>query len=125
MEARDHSMATSLKLTFENKKGYRWITLPDSINKENFMVIRERIESDLGGGTKKKVTFDLSNMEMVNSTAIDLIMKFRNSVVHCGGEFCVVNITEKCIMQLRSVNLDKILTIYRSEKEMPSKRKRA
>lgn len=107
--------ATHLKI--ENKKGYLWISFPISIGRENILQIRNRIESVL---TEKssRVVLDLSSIDIIGSIVIDLIMLANKIITNSKGSICLVNLSKTCLNQFQTMNLDKVMTIYKSEDEI-------
>ena len=113
-------MKATHDLHIENKKGYLWITLPDSITKENYLQIRNRIESELMDKKEmaNKVIIDLSKIDSIHSLLIGLILHIRKPVKLNKGIFYLVNVSGKCLMELQSLFIDRILQIYENEEEI-------
>ncbi len=105
-------------LHIENKKGYMWITLPDSINMENYLQVRNRIESELIDNKKGKVAINFSNIDSIHSLLIGLILHSRKIVKQNLGTLCLVNTSTNCLIKLQALFLDKIMQIYESEEEI-------
>jgi anti-anti-sigma factor len=106
-------------LECKEKRGYLWITLPAKIDKENVSVLRGRIESEMMIRDAARVVLDCSRIEMITSTAIDLIMFFHGRITGSSGVLYVTNLSGRCMMQLQSVNLDRVLTICEREDGIP------
>lgn len=102
----------------ENRKGYIWISFPNSIVRENILQIQNRIESILTDESSH-AALDLSNIDILGSIVIDLIMFVNKILTNLKGSICVVNLSEACLKQFQTMNLDKVVTIYGSEGEMP------
>lgn len=109
-------MAKNRRLHIENKNEHLWITLPDLINMDNYLQIRNRIESKLTD-KENKVVVDLSNNEIINSLLIGLILHSRKIVKQNSGFFYLVNVSENCIIKFQALFLDKIVQIYENESE--------
>ena len=105
-------------LHIESKKGYIWITLPNSITMDNYLQIRNRIEFRLVDKKKDKVVIDLSDTDSIHSLLIGLILHSRKIVKQNSGTFCLVNTSNKCLIKLQALFLDKIMPIYESEEEI-------
>ena len=105
-------------LHIENKKGYMWITLPNSITMDNYLQIRNRIEFRLVDKKTDKVVIDLSNTDSIHSLLIGLILHSRKIAKQNFGKFCLVNTSKKCLVKLQALFLDKIMPIYESEEEI-------
>ncbi len=103
---------------FKEKRDYLWITLPDFIDTRNVLTLQNLIESEMLIHPSCNVALDLSNLAMVTSTTVDVIMFFRNMVMEAGGHFCLVNLSQMIVMQLISVNVDRVVTLYESEEDM-------
>ena len=112
-----YKMEDNTNLKIENKKGYLWVSFPKSIVRENILQIRNRVESIL---TKQpaRVVLDLENIDIVGSIVIDLIMLVNKIISGSKGSIHLVNVSETCFSQFQTVNLDKVVTIYRSEDEI-------
>lgn len=110
-------MAEPLDLRIENKKGFLWITLPDSIKQENISQIQNRIASVINGRTEL-VALDFSTITKIYSITISLIIYLREYVNKYHGELFIVNVSKQCIMQLKFLHLDKIFNIYQDESEI-------
>ena len=101
-------------LYIEKKRGYFWIRLPNVVKKENITQIQNRIESSLTG-YKGKVVIDLSDTLSIFSILVTLLMQIHKYVTESGGKLHLVNVSERCHAQLKSMNLDKILTIRKKK----------
>ena len=109
-------MAKAHKLQIETKNEHLWITLPDLIDMDNYLQIRNRIEAILTD-KENKVVIDLSNSESINSLLIGLILHSRKIVKQNCGVFYLVNVSENCIIKFQALFLDKIVQIYGDENE--------
>lgn len=106
---------TDLKI--ENKKGYLWISFPNSIGRENILPIQNRIEAILTDESAH-VALDFSNIDIAGSIVIDLVMLIRKILSESKGFLCLVNVSKTCLKQFHTMNLDKVVTIYESENEI-------
>jgi len=107
-------------LHIENKRGYLWITLPDSITMENYLQVRNRIESEIieKKDLANKIVVDLSKIDSIHSLLIGLILHIRKPVKQSQGIFYLVNVSGKCLMKFQALFLDRILQIYENEEEI-------
>lgn len=103
----------------KQRKGYLWITLPDTINQSNIIQIRLKMKTVI---TKenRSVVLDLSNIKSAGSIIINLLMDTRQTVVSLQGTLSLVNLTKECFSLFSSIKLDKVLNIYKSEDEIIS-----
>lgn len=97
-------------LYIEKKRGHFWIRLPNVVKKENITQIENRIDSSLSG-YKGKVVVDLSDTLSIFSILVTLLMHIQKKVTNSGGNFRIINVSDKCQAQLKLMNLDKILNI--------------
>lgn len=104
-------------LEIEEKNGYLWICLPGTLNRDNILQIQRRIEA-LITEEQLKVVLDLSNIKMAGSIVINLIMDIRKIIKGLKGTLHIVNLTRDCFNLFKSINLDKVLNICKSEKEL-------
>ena len=124
MKREGASRATIMKaihdLHIENKRGYLWITLPDSITMENYLQILNRIESEIIEKSElaNKVIIDLSKIDSIHSLLIGLILHIRKPVKQNQGVFYLVNVSGKCLMKFQALFLDRILQIYENEEDI-------
>ena len=107
-------------LYIEKNRGRIWIRLPNVVKKENITQIENRIDSSLSG-YKGKVVVDLSDTFSIFSILVTLLMHVQKKVINAGGNFHLVNVSEKCHLQLTLMNLDKIMNI--SKKKAVKKKK--
>lgn len=112
------AMTVSESLLFEEKNGYPWITLPGLLKRENLLQTQNRIETSLQG-KKAFVALDFKNISNLYSITINLIMRLREFVQAHGGDIFVVNLSDRCLRQLQLMHLEKVLTIYRKEVDLP------
>ena len=112
-------MTDTNDLKVEDRKGYLWIYLPGAINRDNILQIRIRIEMLL---TEEHtgVVLDLSNIKVAGSIIINLIMDIRQIITSLKGTLHLVNLTKECSRLFQSINLDKVIKIYKSEDEINS-----
>ena len=104
-------------LDVEERKGSLRITLPGKLNMDNITQIRIRIEMLL---TKEhtRLVLDLSNIKAAGSIVINLIMDIRQIITRLKGTLWLVNLTEDCYTMFKSINLDKVLKMFKSEDEI-------
>ena len=112
-------MTDTNDLKAEERKGYLWICLPGAINRDNILQIRIRIEMLLTE-EHTRVVLDLSNIKVAGSIIINLIMDIRKVITSLKGTLHLVNLTKECLRLFQSINLDKVIKIYKSEDEINS-----
>ena len=112
-------MTDANSLEIEERKGSLKITLPGKLDMDNITQIRIRIEMLL---TEKhtKLVLDLSNIKAVGSIVINLIMDIRQIITSLKGTLWLVNLNKDCYTMFKSINLDKVLKIFKSEDEINS-----
>ena len=110
-------MANTSIIEIEERKGYLWISFPSSINRDNVIQIQNRIETEIEG-KQIHVAFDLSTVKAADSTVINLIVNSRNKIEEGKGTLSLVNLTKECQNLFQAINLDKILKMYKSEKDL-------
>ena len=101
-------------LYIDKKKGYLLIRLPNVVKKDNINHIENRIETSLKG-YKGKVVVDLSDTLSIFSILVTLLMHIEKQITQAGGTLKLVNVSKKCQAQLKSMNLDRVLTIGKKE----------
>ena len=110
-------MTENTILKIENKKGYLWISFPNSIGSENIITIQNKIEAVITNKSAH-VALDFSNIEIAGSIVIDLILAIRKILSETERFLCLVNVPKTCLKQFQAMNLDKVVTIYESEDEI-------
>lgn len=109
-------MTQPIPVKIENKVDYIWVTLPRTLNMDNYTQVEERINSNVQG-KNLKVVMDLIKIQYLYSSGIGLLIRIRNNIVKNKGSLWLVNVNEKCIDNLNSMKLDKIFTIYSTDLE--------
>jgi anti-anti-sigma factor len=110
-------MEKPVNITFNINKGYLWIILPKAVNNNNYLQIRNRIESRIQSKADK-VIIDLSHVSRMDSLLIGLLLHMRKLVKNKRGFLYLVNASKKCSTKLHSLFLDKIFTICDNEKQI-------
>ena len=103
-------------LKIENKSGFVWITLPDSINMDTYKSIEETVEARLDAAFVQ-VVLDLSKTNNLFSSGLGLIIRIRKCVAKSSGFICLVNVSRKIRAVLETVHLDKVFTLYATDVE--------
>ena len=116
------TMTVLESILIEDRNGYLWIILPGMIKRENVVQIQNRIE-EAAEYKSKYIALDFKNISNIYSITINLIMRLREFVLTYNGDICIVNISDKCYRQMQLMQLTKVLTMYRSEKDIPSRAK--
>lgn len=96
--------------------GAHWIMLPDSISLENCKIYENEIEESCKG-TIDKVVLDFSRVNNIYSSGLGLIIRLKKFVQQKNGELCIVNVSEKLSAFFKSLNLDKVFTIFSTDTE--------
>jgi anti-anti-sigma factor len=109
-------MEKNTDVRFEQKMNSLWVTIPGSINSENYVGIERQIAAMLKGN-KGKVVLDCGEIEYLYSSAIGLLIRTRNAIVGFGGEMVLVNVSEPARESLASMNLDRIFTVFPTDLE--------
>jgi len=114
-------MVKQVNISFSTTRGYLRIALPKVINTKNYLQIRNRIEARL---EKKadKVLLDLSNITILESLLIGLLLHTRRIVKDNNGLIYLVNVSKTCSARLHALFLDTIFTIYENEKQVFSRK---
>jgi anti-anti-sigma factor len=101
----------------ERRIGYLWITLPDAITMDNYVLIEQRIQASISEGIAERVVIDMKHIQNLYSSGIGLLVRMRKQVAEAGGFFCLVNISERCRMVLESTNLHSLIPMYATDVE--------
>ena len=104
-------------LMIDERDGALWILLPGTLNRDNIIRIQRRIEALLTED-QMKVVLDLSNIKIAGSIVINLIMDIRKILTELKGTLQIVNLTRECLILFKSINLDKVLDICKSEDDL-------
>lgn len=107
---------TSSQVMIENRLGYIWVVLPESLNIGNYSDIENVVIRQLTGGADHLV-FDLSRVRAIYSSALGVLIRIRKQVGEAGGVVCLVNIRPTIIALLESLNLDKVFPMYATDVE--------
>ncbi|MBD3320135.1 MAG: STAS domain-containing protein [Chitinivibrionales bacterium] len=97
--------------SIENREGCLWITLPDSINMDNYQQIESRVDSVLKKDAGN-VVIDLGKTINMYSAGFGLIVRLRKRIDECGGKLFLVNVSHRTADGLHGVGLDKIIRVY-------------
>ncbi|MDD5674850.1 MAG: STAS domain-containing protein [Chitinivibrionales bacterium] len=103
-------------LSIEQKLGYTWIVLPDSIHMDNY----RQLEAEIGGRVSEsanRVVLDFCNTKALYSSGIGMMIRLRRRLSEVGGRMCCVNVSGKIRALLESVRLDTIFPIYSTDVE--------
>lgn len=104
------------RVVVENRMGFIWVILPESLNIGNY----SEIETDVMGyltGRADHLVFDLSRVRLIYSSALGVLIRVRKQVGEAGGIVCLVNVCQSVITLLESLNLDKIFPMYATDVE--------
>jgi anti-anti-sigma factor len=103
-------------VAIEQRMGYTWVTLPDTITVHNY----SDVEADIMrrcAGTGGHVVFDLSRMQTIYSSALGILIRIRKELGEKGGVVCLVNVSRPILKLFGSLNLDKLFPIYLTDVE--------
>ncbi len=84
--------------------------MPRFITSINSQQIQDDIEPRLQDSIDR-VVLDFSNVASISSVAIGLIMRLRNVTSEANNSLHLINISDRCLEQLETVNLDKVLSV--------------
>jgi anti-anti-sigma factor len=110
-------MTDANTVMIDERDGALWILLPGTLNRDNIMQIQRRIEALLTE-EQMKVVLDLSNIKIAGSIVINLLLDIRKIITELKGTLYIVNLTRECLSMFKSINLDKVLNICKSEDEV-------
>jgi len=102
-------------VNFEQKAGYLWIMLPDSIHMDNYKRIESEIEERLAG--HERIVLDFTATKSLYSSGIGMMIRMRRTVAERKGFICCVNVSEHIRTLLTTVNLDRLFPIYATDVE--------
>ena len=110
-------MTEANTVMIDERNGALWILLPGTLNRDNIIQIQRRIEA-LITDEQMNVVLDLSNIKIAGSIVINLLMDIRKIITGLKGTLQIVNLTRDCLSLFKSINLDKVLNICKSEDEI-------
>lgn len=108
-------MVPTKELFIKQKSGYVCITIPRHVGNENVLQIQNRIEAYINR-VYNRIIIDMSSVSDIYSVIVTVIMRLRERVADCNGELFLVNVSERCIRQMKLIHLDKVLTILKNKK---------
>jgi len=103
-------------LKIEERSGYLWITLPDSITMYN----NREIEQEIGRALhdrKEHVILDFTHTQTVYSSGLGLMIRVRRFVTERGGTLSLVNVSEPVFEMFVALNINKVFNIYATDVE--------
>ncbi len=103
-------MNNSSDYHIESKNGCLLVELPHYIDLENDNKLQENIEDQIQDSTKR-VVLDFLKVQGINSFIVGQIMRIRRYISQSDRSLYLINISERCQDQLKSVNLDKVVNI--------------
>ncbi len=104
-------MPKSFTTLIQQKNNALWITLPDSIDMDNYAKIEEAIAPELSG-RKNNVVLDFSRTKSLFSSGLGLIVRLKKKVEELNGDLYLVNVNSKIEEGFENVGLDKVLPVY-------------
>jgi len=113
---KDERMSNNCQLTQCEKNGELWITLPDSVNMDNYVSFEEQIDASLGSGLRT-IVIDMGCTNNLFSSGLGLLIRLKKKVDALEGELYLVNVSKKLRETLAFVNLDRWFTLYDTDVE--------
>jgi anti-anti-sigma factor len=113
---KDNTMGTSHSLHIQEKNGFLWVLLPDSINMDNYVKIEQEILLSVQGPSPR-VVFDLAATNNLYSSGLGLIIRLRKQINDGNGVLFLVNVAKKIRDMLEAVHLDRLFTMYATDVE--------
>ncbi|MBN2036948.1 MAG: STAS domain-containing protein [Chitinispirillaceae bacterium] len=104
------------RLVFENRLGYLWVLMPESITVQDYTAIEDEIVRKLSGKADR-VVIDFSHVRALYSSGLGILIRLQKKVNQGGGVMALVNVAKKIVDLLTSLHLDKILPMYHTDVE--------
>jgi anti-anti-sigma factor len=104
------------RLVFENRLGYLWVLMPESISVQDYSAIEDEIVRKLSGKADR-IVIDFSHVRSLYSSGLGILIRLQKRINQGGGIMALVNVTKKIIDLLTSLHLDKILPMYNTDVE--------
>jgi len=103
-------------LNVSMKNGYLWITLPDSINMDNYTRIEDQIGKALADAATS-VVLDMAGTHNLFSSGLGLLIRIKKRLDEKNANLFLVNVPFKIREILGAVHLDKLFTMYATDVE--------
>jgi anti-anti-sigma factor len=100
----------------QEKDGFTWIRLPDSINMDNYVKIEQEIAKAIKGPSPK-VVIDLSVTGNLYSSGLGLLIRLRKRVNEENGVLFLVNVSRKLSAMFEAVHLERLFTMFATDVE--------
>ncbi|MFP4165069.1 MAG: STAS domain-containing protein [Chitinispirillaceae bacterium] len=100
----------------EKRADCLWIVLPDVLDFRRNYEIEESVKAKIGSDMKHLV-IDLSNIPVLYSTGLGLLIRLRKMAVKVNGSAVLVNVTDSVRRLLLSVHFDRVFSIYTTDVE--------
>lgn len=110
--------AKSFNPRIETRGGHLWVTLPDSIDMDNYTAVEERVTLEIANAPTKAVVLDFCNTANVFSAGMGLIIRLNARAADKGKAIMLVNVSAKLREGFENVGLDRVFTIYSSAEEL-------
>jgi anti-anti-sigma factor len=107
-------MPKSFTTLIEEKNNALWITLPNSIDMDNYRKIEDSIAPELSK-SRRKIVLDFSRTKSLFSSGLGLVVRLKKKVEQTGGELFLVNVNKKIEEGFENVGLDKLFPILSPE----------
>ncbi len=82
-----------------------------------FLIWKVREIVSLATGNRDCIVIDLSYVEYIYSSFINLLIRLWKDTADSPGSFCLVNISKKCREQLSLIGIDRMFAVYGTEEE--------
>lgn len=109
-------MSEKETLSIEERSGYLWITLPDSITMYNNREIEQEIGKKLHD-SREQVVLDFTHTKTIYSSGLGLMIRIRRFVTERGGTLSLVNVSESVFDMFIALNINKVFNVFATDVE--------
>lgn len=113
---RENAMKEASTIGIRRKRGYTWISLPDTITMDNCPMVERKIEAEIRDGSGR-IVLDMTRIAHLYSTGIGLLVRVKQKVDARGGTVALVNVSAPVRRLLDSVNLLKVFPVFATDVE--------
>lgn len=111
-------MTIADNVSIEQRLGYLWIALPDTINMDNYKKVESEIDAHItGDSSHDRIVLDFCNTKSLYSSGIGMMIRLRRRLGDQKGFICCVNVSKKIRELLETVRLDMLFPIYATDVE--------
>ena len=86
------------------------IVIEDNIVTSTFETIQQEIQAVIDSGSNE-ITLDISNVTVIDSTGIGLLIRIQNSLKNMDGKFCVIGVNDDIYRMFKIMRLDEHITM--------------